>query len=260
MSFQLTKLAAALLMPLPLILGLLILGLVLLYLNRARRLSLVALTSGTLLLLLLSVPLLPRQAATAIENDYPRLWMPPDASWVVVLGAGSRPDPSLSPVSRLSTNSLHRLAEGVRLYRQLPAATLIVTGGVPDVTEHTLTTADDLATVAASWGVPPEAILRAREPVNTEAEADAVARWVKPGELMILVTSALHMRRAVALFDEKGLAVVPAPTQGLVPDGVVGNQIPRSGNISLMERSLKEIIGLWWARLRGEAGAPRETE
>ncbi|HAS29373.1 MAG TPA: envelope biogenesis factor ElyC, partial [Alcanivorax sp.] len=61
MSFQLTKLAAALLMPLPLILGLLILGLVLLYLNRARRLSLVALTSGTLLLLLLSVPLLPRQ-------------------------------------------------------------------------------------------------------------------------------------------------------------------------------------------------------
>ena len=42
MSFQLTKLAGALLMPLPLILGLLILGLVLLYLNRARRLSLVA--------------------------------------------------------------------------------------------------------------------------------------------------------------------------------------------------------------------------
>jgi 4-amino-4-deoxy-L-arabinose transferase-like glycosyltransferase len=123
MSFQLTKLAGALLMPLPLILGLLIFGLVLLYLNRARRLSLVALTSGTLLLLLLSVPLLPRQAATAIENDYPRLWMPPDASWVVVLGAGSRPDPSLSPVSRLSTNSLHRLAEGVRLYRQLPKAT-----------------------------------------------------------------------------------------------------------------------------------------
>jgi uncharacterized SAM-binding protein YcdF (DUF218 family) len=68
------------------------------------------------------------------------------------------------------------------------------------------------------------------------------------------------MRRAVALFDEKGLAVVPAPTQGLVPDGTVGDQIPRSGNISLMERSLKEIIGLWWARLRGEATAPRETE
>ena len=76
MSFQLTKLAGALLMPLPLILGLLILGLVLLYLNRARRLSLVALTSGTLLLLLLSVPLLPRQAATAERMGFSGFWLP----------------------------------------------------------------------------------------------------------------------------------------------------------------------------------------
>jgi uncharacterized SAM-binding protein YcdF (DUF218 family) len=77
---------------------------------------------------------------------------------------------------------------------------------------------------------------------------------------MILVTSALHMRRAVALFDEKGLAVVPAPTQGVMSSGASGVQIPRSGNIGLMERSLKEVIGLWWSRLRGEAKAPRETE
>ena len=80
---------------------------------------------------------------------------------------------------------------------------------------------------------------------------------------IILVTSAAHMPRAVALFEHQGLEVIPAPTDYTVTvanwaqlvDGSLASKlislVPNVENISLSTSTMKEYIGVWIYRLRG---------
>lgn len=251
MGFELTKLLAGLLMPLPLILVLLILGLVLSWMSRFRRLGMSVIAAGTTLLLLVSIPPISERALLTLEAKYPPLLNPPGAEWIVVLGGGRRDSDSLPPASRLAPASIYRLAEGVRLHRLLPHARLLLSGGGP---MGELTTAEAMAQVAKTWGVEPGMLVLSSEPLTTAEEAQAVANRVANGDRIILVTSAFHMYRAMVLFEAQGLAVIPAPAGNLVdPDGSyrhIGGYLPQSEYIEFAEHALWERIGLLWAWLR----------
>ncbi len=268
MPFELIKLIAGLLMPVPVILGLLILGLALLALTRFQRTAIALLAVGTGLLLALSTPMLPELALNQLETAYPVLQNPPDAQWIVVLGGGVREAESgttegtegqrdkgakgWSSAHLLSESSLYRLAEGVRLAKVLPRARLVTSGGSYS---GEASTARLMAETAAAWGVSQERIIVQDQPMTTAEEAQAVAKRVHRDELIILVTSAFHMQRAVALFHGQGVQVVPAPAGHLVDSGRaqkhIGHQLPQAGYIEYAERVLWEWLGLVWARLRG---------
>ena len=80
---------------------------------------------------------------------------------------------------------------------------------------------------------------------------------------ILLVTSAVHMPRAVAIFEKQGIHVLPIPTDFAVtqPDWEyatstnllvqMGNFLPTVENLELTTRALKEYIGLLIYRLRG---------
>src|SRR5699024_10003189 len=160
-----------------------------------------------------------RNGVISLENDYPVLENPPAAAdWVVVLGGGVNSDPKLPPVKRLTSSSNARLLEGLRIYRALPHAKLILSGGLPNVKPDSITTADAMANVAVRWGIPEQDIVLDRFADNTEAEAKAVAGKVESDDLVIVVTSASHMPRALALFDAQHIAAVPAPVPPTVTD------------------------------------------
>ena len=71
----------------------------------------------------------------------------------------------------------------------------------------------------------------------------------------VLVTTASHMRRSVALFKKQGANPVPAPTGHRVKeagDAKIGwpSFFPKSSNIEKAEALFHEQLGLIWAKWR----------
>ena len=69
---------------------------------------------------------------------------------------------------------------------------------------------------------------------------------------IILVTSAVHMRRAIFAFQKEGLDPVPAPTNHLIKKDENYNQwigFPSSEKIKKMESAVHEYAGLLWYEL-----------
>jgi uncharacterized SAM-binding protein YcdF (DUF218 family) len=254
MEFALTKLFGGMLMPLPIILALLLAALILPVFTRNRFIPMGLLALGTGLLLIISVPFLSEKALFELENEYPVMSQVPDAEWIVVLGGGSRKGDNWPPAARLGESSLYRISEGARLAAMLPGSRLVTSGGCGS---KQVSTARLMAETAAAWGIDRDRIIINSTPLNTEQEAGEVAKLVSPGDTIILVTSAFHMRRSVALFEGRGLSVVPAPTGHLVdpfPENRhIGHYLPQATNISYVERVFWERIGLIWAKLRGRA-------
>lgn len=129
--YELAKcLAAQLLMPLPICLGLLGVGILLLK-RRYRRTGWSALVSGLALLTLASWGPVAERLLMPLETRYPALQSlpkPSSAEAIVVLGGGWRPSAPWSSTARLNDSSASRLMEGVRLWRQATDLPLVVTG------------------------------------------------------------------------------------------------------------------------------------
>lgn len=232
----LTKLIGGLLMPVPIILGLLGLGMIFMFL-RYRRLGGCLVIAGFGLLVTLSLPSLPERMLLSLEAQYPPMLEPPTAKWIVVLGGGVKIAPELPAVSQLSRSSLQRLAEGIRLHRMVPSARLIFTSSA---LHEQISISGVMAAAAEELGVAIRNIDDVLpEPANTAEEAVAVARHIQKGDTVILVSSASHMMRAASLFDAAGVSVVAAPAGYLVDlrRGArnIRAQLPQSGYLQFVE-------------------------
>lgn len=249
--FLLTKILGALLMPLPLVLLGLLLGLSLAALTRWRRAGLAVIAAATLALGLLAWWPLADRLIGPLEAAYPALEpgeLPEDVAAVVVLGAGSVWAPELPVTSRLSATAVRRLTEGVRLWRQRPAAMFVVSGWGAERPEAELA-----AGFLRGLGLPPGRIRALPRPRNTEDEAEAYAELALDGR-PVLVTSAAHMPRAVAAFRAAGVSPVPAPTDHrAVRRGFhyPRDYVPQARDLETSERAWHEYLGHAWAWLRG---------
>ncbi len=248
----LTKLIGGLLMPVPIILGLLGLGLLLLTF-RYRRIGGVVVVGGVGLFVALSSPPLPERILLSLESQYPPMLEPPAAEWIVVLGGGVKIAPELPAVSQLSSSSVQRLTEGIRVRRLVPCARLIFTGSAM---HEQVSIAEVMAAAAAELGVAYRHIDVLPEPKNTASEASAVARHIQKSDTVILVTSASHMKRAESLFEAAGVSVVPAPAGYLVDprreERNIRAQLPQSAYLQFVETAWWEYLGIFWAKLRGD--------
>jgi uncharacterized SAM-binding protein YcdF (DUF218 family) len=260
--FILKKIVALFFYPVGLCLGILILGLVFLWATRRPRLGKGLVTLGTVLLLLLSLDGISGQFLTPLEQRYPALlhpekiaWEGPQsgtsAKWIVVLGGGHRSDPRLPPNSQTSAATLGRVVEGVRLYKSIPGSKLLLSGGVvfDPVPEAAV-----MARIAELLGVKPQDIVLESDSRDTAEQAEVIAKMIGR-ERFILVTSAAHMPRSVALFKKRGLRPIPAPTDFLGREGPgldLGRFFPHAASLARVETALHEYLGLAWAWLRGE--------
>jgi uncharacterized SAM-binding protein YcdF (DUF218 family) len=251
--FLLKKLIAPLLFPLPLCLMLLIVGLVLLWFTRRQRAGKLLVTAGVVLLTILSYGAVSGRLVATLERRH----LPVEASalatrpvrWVVVLGGGTSSDAELPPSTRLSEGSLARIVEGVRLHRRLQGSRLVVSGGR---VFGSGSDAEAMRDLAIELGVDPSAIITDAESLDTESQA-ANLRALVGGEEFLLVTSASHMRRSLALFEKVGTRPVPAPAHFTAQrDGLSPSDFyPGSGGLKNSETAFYEYLGLAWAKLRG---------
>jgi uncharacterized SAM-binding protein YcdF (DUF218 family) len=137
------------------------------------------------------------------------LWIPPDvrpAPAIVVLTA------YVSEDGVLNESAMRRIHAAAGLYRDGLAPLVIISGGDPTV-HSTRQPADFMAQFAHELGIPPSAILLEKESENTHSSAMHVAALCRRRgiERILLVTDAVHMRRAVSAFRAQHLSVSPVP-------------------------------------------------
>jgi uncharacterized SAM-binding protein YcdF (DUF218 family) len=253
--FLLKKIVGPFFFPLSLCLEVLILGLVLLWFTKKQRAGKVIVSAGVLLLLLLSYGPLPEMLLRPLEYSFSPLLEPkdvPQARWIVVLGAGHTQDPRLPPNSQLSGAALFRLVEGIRIHKSLPGSKLILSGGA---LWESVPEARVMADVALALGLEQQNLILESVSKDTEEEARLIQEMVG-NNLFVMVTSASHMPRAMALFKKLGMQPIPAPTdygvkggqgQEVIPSGF----FPGAEVLQKAETAVYEYLGLAWAKLRG---------
>lgn len=206
MLFTLKKVLGGMLLPLPLLLLLIALGIALLWFSRFQRTGKLCVSLGWLLLLLLSLQPVADSLLKPIEDKYPTWRDEKRVQYVVVLGGGYTWNPSWAPSSNLINNSLPRLTEGIRLWYENPGSKLIFTGAAAKT--NPVSTAEAGARVAESLGIPRSEIIVLDKPKDTEEEAAVVKEAIGDAPFL-LVTSASHLPRAMIFFRRAGLTPCP---------------------------------------------------
>jgi uncharacterized SAM-binding protein YcdF (DUF218 family) len=248
----LKKLISTCLLPFPIGLALVLGGLALLWLTQRQRLGRVAVAAGVVVLLLAGYGTVPGLLIDPLERRYAALTpaavaaLSPAPEAIVVLGSGFHADPSLPPNDELDAIALARLVEGVRLARLLPRARLVLSGGLGQ--------AEALAETAAFLGVARERLVLENGSVDTADEA-VLLRPLVGAAPFLLVTSAAHMSRSMALCRKQALRPIGAPAGFIGTEGGGGwslvNLVPRAEAFVLADHAIHEWIGLVWSHLRG---------
>jgi uncharacterized SAM-binding protein YcdF (DUF218 family) len=132
--------------------------------------------------------------------------------YVMVLGGGVNYHKDRSALGRLGRPTLARLMEGMRIARVVPEAKLIVSGAGP---EEGLSAALEQERALASLGMERGRIARFDSTRDTREEIEALKKLAGVAPVA-LVTSASHLRRAMALCEEMGVRAVPCPCDYLV--------------------------------------------
>lgn len=255
---------SSLILPLP-VFWLLLFAAGLFLFRRKQRAAACTAALAVLWLLASSTPFLPDALLANLENQYQALTQSRIDSMsfsahaenpiadlnthILVLGCGHSSDPRLPANDQLSVQALGRLAEGIRIHRMLPGSTLITSGSRVNDPQ---TRAAVLADAALLLGVGKNNIRQQGLPSNTMEEAQEYKRLFGDTAPLILVTTAMHMPRAMYAFEKTGLQPIPAPTNHIIK--CAGKDCgakwwPSAGNISKMERAIHEYAGLLYYRL-----------
>jgi uncharacterized SAM-binding protein YcdF (DUF218 family) len=179
-----------------------------------------------------------------LETRYPAVLdasiLRPAPQYVAVLGSGYYPRVGLPVTAALDAVGVVRLAEGVRLLRQLPGSRLIVSGG-PQRNEPAV--ARGYALAATALGVATDSVVLLDTPRDTAAEMRALHSRIGDAAVL-LVTSAAHMPRAMALARREGLHATAAPTGNLTQRSGPWTPLPSGSSLRESEIALHEYEGL----------------
>ncbi|PWC09299.1 envelope biogenesis factor ElyC [Brenneria roseae subsp. americana] len=259
MLFALKKFVGSLLLPLPLLLILMGVGLLFLWFTRRQRTGKTLILVSWLILVLLSIQPIADRLLLPLETRYPT-WQAdrPQADYIVVLGGGYTYNSDWAPSSNLIGNSLPRVTEGIRLYHANPGAKMIFTGAAAQ--GNPVSSARTAALVAESLGVPPQDILLVDSARDTEEEAAGTAKIVG-SQPFWLVTSASHLPRAMRFFQAEGLNPMPAPANQLAITTALNpweKIFPSAYYLSHSERAWYETLGRIWQSLKGTETEPEQ--
>ncbi|MEL6777728.1 MAG: YdcF family protein [Cyanobacteria bacterium J06597_16] len=259
--FFLSKLLPLFVYPLGLSSLLMALGLVWLWKQPRRASGAIAL--ALFILFFSSNPVVSEKFVSTLEQQY----LPPNpvpiADAIVVLGGATHPASAPRPWVEVSERG-DRILYAARLYNQKRAPKLILSGG--RITwqggGNSPSEADDMKEFALAMGVPANDIVLEGTSLNTRQNAVNVQKILQEQSIdtVLLVTSAIHMPRSIAIFNKLGINSIPAPTDYLVStdgsatttwEGRVLSLLPDAEALDEFTRVLKEYVGFAVYRLRG---------
>lgn len=186
----------------------------------------------------------------------------PAADAIVLLGGSLRP---VSPPRKTVEVSEQgdRALYAAYLYKQKKAPYIIASGGRVQWRGGGPSEASDMADFLTAIGVPRSAILQEPDSLNTYQNAVNVRQILERQNFkrVLLVTSALHMPRSLAIFKKQGIEAIPAPTDFLVTEllleepnssaeGFLLNLLPEVDRLQRTTQAMKEYVGfaIYWLK------------
>jgi uncharacterized SAM-binding protein YcdF (DUF218 family) len=269
MGFLLSKLLPLFIYPLGLAISIQFVALI----NRRRNWSAWCTSTALLLLTLPSMPIVSEQLVWSLEEPSAALTPRPipKADAILVLGGGLKP--ALPPRNGVEMGEAgDRLLTGVRLLRQGKAPLLITSGAQINFNSNSPAPPEAISakTLAIELGIPANKILINPDSRTTAEEAEAISNLgpKKNWNKIILVTSAIHMPRALASFKKKlaktaQIEVIPVSCDfqlasrknegNLSFTGIAKKLAPDAQDLYISTTVIKEYIGLIIYRIKGEA-------
>jgi len=204
------------------------------------------------------------QLARSLEWQYFPPAEVPHAEAIVVLGGGT--DAKVYPRPGVEVNGAgDRVLFAARLFKDGMADHVLLSGGeITWLSSTSSTPAGEMAAILEELGIPRDKLWLEDQSQNTHENAIFSKKILDEKGIgrILLVTSAMHMPRAVGLFAKLGVEVIPIPVDYSVtladstPEqqdwlGKILGLLPSSGNLSTSTNAIKEYIGLLIYRLRG---------
>ena len=207
-------------------------------------------------LLLWSLPVASVQLRQALERQFPQHVASdyPVVDAIVVLGGGiqgGRKEWRIGPHLRPGAD---RAWFGAQLYRAGRAPVLILSGGNSEWSSADEPEADAMQAFENDLGVPASAILLEDKSRNTQENAQYTKQLITEHRLdkILLVTSALHMPRALMLFRAQGIDAIPAPTDfdAIPSHSVLQSWLPDPEMLDKSSKAMKEYLAIGIYRLK----------
>lgn len=189
----------------------------------------------------------------------------PTAEVIVVLGGGTESADPPRPMTEVNSAG-SRVLYAAKLYQEGAAPVILVSGGNLDFSDaRGATPAEEMTELLLLMGIPDEAIWPQGRSQNTYEDALYSAELLRENGIdeVILVTSAMHMPRSVALFENQDIVVIPAPVNFTITEQNWANAfrptagellihlLPNTSALNLTTNVLKEYIGMWVYGLQG---------
>ena len=175
------------------------------------------------------------------------------ADVVVVLGGGVQTIRAGGVVlSQLGAIASLRVLEAARVYKLLGARFVIVSGGIADEKLELRPEGEQMATALAAAGVPADRILLDLRAKTTHDHPRTIRPILDANQIrrFVIVTSPMHMRRALAVFRAAGFDPVPSVSllrsEQLRPPPLF---LPNDDSIVLSDQSLYDYAATalyWW--------------
>ena len=183
----------------------------------------------------------------------------PGGTPIVALGGGTDAGaPDAARFEAMDRATLARVAEAGRLAAADPGARVVASGGG----DGAVAEADVMAEWLARTGVPRDRIVLERRSTSTAENAREVAATLGGAREIRLVTSALHMPRALGAFRAAGLDPCPVPVDRISYPDVPGWALwPQTTALAKFDEWLHEMLALALYRRRGDVAdaAPART-
>lgn len=195
-----------------------------------------------------------------LEDRFARPMAPTNVTGIIMLGGGLEGAVNLARGGYELNSGGDRLVETAILARRYPDARIVISGGNGSLVLEGEGDADTAPRLLEALGVARERLVLENRSRDTYENAAFSRQMVAPaeGDTWLLVTSAFHMPRSVALFRRAGFDVVPWPVDyrtrgderlGLATDNPLDS-------LSATTVALREWIGLLAYWLTGRIDEP----
>lgn len=168
--------------------------------------------------------------------------------YIVILAHGVLDLPWLSLNPAPDETSLSRLASGIALYNRNPDSAIIISGGSGNPEKPHIPESDAMKDAAVSLGVPARDIMIENVSRNTVENASSLLTVIGNKKRIILVTSAYHTKRSVALFEKMGFDVIPAPCDYKSEQKNITfySFLPYAVNLLNSSTAISEYMAIFW--------------
>jgi uncharacterized SAM-binding protein YcdF (DUF218 family) len=233
--------------------------------RRKRKLSIALIIAALLVISLSGNRWVSYSLARSLEWRYLPIGESQSAEAIVLLGGGT--EPSHSPRSAVEMNAAgDRMIHAADLFHSGSAPIILLSGGNISWMESTENSpAADMREILLKLGIPEEKMILQNKSQNTFEDAKYSAEILNSLKIkrILLVTSAMHMPRSVALFEKQGFDVIPSPTDFTITmegwnktfspnfETFLTNLLPNSSSLGLTTNVLKEYIGMMMYQWQG---------